>query len=167
MHIWSSDSKILEYFQEIKLGSRKGFALSLPATLGLFTVSRDRAKPTYADRISLRGLFYSGFQRNSWWLPLSCSLEEEELCEQHLSLLCVLSLEVVCPACCKTKWLVCWWWQCKTMSLGGTCLVSILPKFSRWDLKAFCYSPGIMSNLTLGHLESKMLLPLLPFSLPR
>ena len=46
MHIWSSNSKILEYFQEIKLGSRKGFALSLPATLGLFTVSRDRAKPT-------------------------------------------------------------------------------------------------------------------------
>ena len=41
MHFWSSDSKILESFQEIKLDSRKGFALSSPATLGLFSVSRD------------------------------------------------------------------------------------------------------------------------------
>lgn len=68
MHIWSSDSKILEYFQEIKLDSRKGFALSLPATLGLFTESRDKGQTHInSDRISLRGLLeidYSGFQRN-------------------------------------------------------------------------------------------------------
>lgn len=69
MRIWSSDSKILDYFQEIKLDPRKGFVLSLPATLGLFTEIRDQGQTHInSDRISLRGLLeihYSGFQRNS------------------------------------------------------------------------------------------------------
>lgn len=83
-HIRSSDSKILGYFQQIKLGSRRGFVLSLPAILGLSRESRDKGQTHInSGGISSRGLLKSitlgfrGILNHTFSLNHTCSLGEE------------------------------------------------------------------------------------------
>lgn len=52
--------------------------------------------------------------------------------------------------------MVCCWWFYKTETVGYKCFAFVLPKLNRWDRTAFCYSPGRVVCLSLGHLLNTM-----------